>query len=47
MMEIIHIRDYMEGGNMTDWKPISSVPKDKVVILGVDSYDCGWTFDSA
>ena len=28
------------------WKDIDSAPKDKPLILAVDSYDCGWVFDA-
>jgi len=28
------------------WNKISTAPKNKEIILGVDSYDCGWVFDT-
>lgn len=29
-----------------EWQPIETAPKDRVILLGVDSYDCGWVCDT-
>ena len=28
------------------WKKFEEAPKDKIILAGVDSYDCGWVYDS-
>lgn len=28
------------------WKNIDSATKDQIVLLGIESYDCGWIFDT-
>ena len=42
---IFNLEEIMKGLQKVVWNPIEDAPKDKVVIAGIDSYDCGWVFD--